>query len=88
VLISNFPLIKLASFPGAENKILKRNLMKTTNENLAASPQMNEIDSLNIFNVQTEEADRSARFNFENIILNLSIIENKIKSFKNKLESK
>lgn len=86
VLVYNFPLIKLATFnPSAEKKNF-RNLMKTTPENITAAETL-QIEPLDIFDIQTEETDNSERFNFDNIILNLSTIENKIKSFKNKLES-
>ncbi len=49
----------------------------------------NKEKSLGIFpDDSTKENFNKEKFNFNNIILNLSIIENKIKSFKNKLESK
>ena len=86
VLIYNFPLIKLASFNPSTEKKNFRNLMKTTTENITIL-NSNQIQPLNIFDIQTEETDNSEKFNFDNIILNLSTIENKIKSFKNKLES-
>jgi hypothetical protein len=87
VLIYNLPLIKLASnIPGTEKKNF-RNSMKSNNEN-SSSIQTNHSEPLNVFDVQTEDIDNTERFNFDNIILNLSTIENKIKSFKNKLESK
>lgn len=86
VLIYNFPLIKFASFNPSTEKKNFRNLMKTTTENTTI-PNAHQVEPLNIFDVQTEEIDNSEKFNFDNIILNLSSIENKIKSFKNKLES-
>lgn len=87
VLVYNFKVIKITSFdPSAERKNF-RNLMKIATENLTTADS-NQIEPLNVFDVQTEEIDNNERFNFDNIVLNLRTIENKIKSFKNKLESK
>lgn len=86
LLIYNFSLIQLAKYIPAIEKKNFRKIIKPENEN-NTSLKENSIDPSIIFEIQKEGLDNSERFNFDNIILNLSTIENKIKSFKNKLES-
>ena len=85
VLISKISLIQLAENETKKDKKNFRNFIKD-NHNKTNSDRISDV---NIFESSEEkDNDKKEKFNFDNIILNLSIIENKIKSFKNKLESK
>ena len=83
VFICKISLIKLD-----DNNLIsqKKYLRKSIKESINGTEDKN--NTLIINDIGLEKFKNFAKIDFDNIILNLRIIENKIKTFKQKLESK
>lgn len=83
LVLCKISLVLLAEYKPNPNKRYLRNIFKEKMINSSNSLENNDlIIDENSKNIEKE------KFNFDNVLLNLRIIENKIKSFKNKLECK
>jgi len=88
VIIYYFSSVKPNELNSAYEKKNIKNLIKDTRNKTIDNEKKEKINNVFIVTETQENNNNSEHFNFDNIILNLSIIENKIKSFKKKLESK
>lgn len=90
LFVTGLSLVKLSSdtdknIKNQQRKNL-RNFIKNNNSNNNSTLAKDDYNPFEI--LKDQEEDTKEKFNLDSIILNLSIIENKIKCFKNKLESK